>query len=243
MTNARPFSISTFQDLSNDTKNTPMRGVLGLAVELWSFGSPRGLQIPTFPSVGLHPHTWPKWGCDSEWSCNNLHNLMVFACIKIHNAFCNLMNVFGTWMSRVINYNNLCCMLLCRNPILKECEDDTHTPKMGTCESSRTPENSKSDYRGQNTLPWGVLYIVGKFLKSRCRKWLCMNHSDICSTSYGKKKGRESNWQFDSWSLKVGNWPDPDVCRWSATHCRKVLKESYKFALDLNPIRGLSKEL
>jgi hypothetical protein len=34
MTNARPFSISTLQDLSNDTKDTPMRGVLGLAVEL-----------------------------------------------------------------------------------------------------------------------------------------------------------------------------------------------------------------
>jgi hypothetical protein len=34
MTNARPFSISTFQDLSNDTKNTPTQGVLGLAVEL-----------------------------------------------------------------------------------------------------------------------------------------------------------------------------------------------------------------
>jgi len=34
MANARPFSISTLQDLSNDTKKTPMRGVLGLAVEL-----------------------------------------------------------------------------------------------------------------------------------------------------------------------------------------------------------------
>ncbi len=34
MTNARPFSIFTFQDLSNDTKNASMRGVLGLNVEL-----------------------------------------------------------------------------------------------------------------------------------------------------------------------------------------------------------------
>jgi len=34
MANARSFSISTLQDLSNETKNTPMRGVLGLAVEL-----------------------------------------------------------------------------------------------------------------------------------------------------------------------------------------------------------------
>ncbi len=34
MANARPFSISTLQDLSNDTKNTSMRGVLVLALEL-----------------------------------------------------------------------------------------------------------------------------------------------------------------------------------------------------------------
>jgi hypothetical protein len=34
MPNARAFSMSTLQDLSNDTKNTPMRGVLGPAVEL-----------------------------------------------------------------------------------------------------------------------------------------------------------------------------------------------------------------
>jgi hypothetical protein len=26
----------------------------------------------------------------------------------------------------------------------------------------------------------------------------CMTHLDIYSTSYGKKKGWESNWQFDS---------------------------------------------
>jgi hypothetical protein len=34
MANARPFSISTFQNLSNDIKNASMQGVLGLAVEL-----------------------------------------------------------------------------------------------------------------------------------------------------------------------------------------------------------------
>jgi hypothetical protein len=33
------------------------------------------------------------------------------------------------------------------------------------------------------------------------------------------------------------------VCRWSATHCWKALKESYKFASDLIPIEGLSKKL
>jgi len=39
----------------------------------------------------------------------------------------------------------------CRNPTLKECEDDTHTPKMGTWESSGTFKTLKFDYRGQNT--------------------------------------------------------------------------------------------
>jgi hypothetical protein len=35
----------------------------------------------------------------------------------------------------------------------------------------------------------------------------------------------------------------PGVCTWSATHWRKALEESYKFASDFIPIRGLSWEL
>ncbi len=33
-------------------------------------GVPEDSKPPTFPSVGLHPHTWPKWGCDmrSLWA-------------------------------------------------------------------------------------------------------------------------------------------------------------------------------
>ncbi len=38
-----------------------------------------------------------------------------------------------------------------------------------------------------------------------------IGHLDICRPSYGQKKGRESNWQFDSRSLKVGNRPLPEV--------------------------------
>jgi len=38
-------------------------------------------------------------------------------------------------------------------PLLEKCEDDTHTLKMGTWECSGTPETSKFDCRGQNTLP------------------------------------------------------------------------------------------
>jgi hypothetical protein len=43
--------------------------------------------------------------------------------------------------------------------------------------------------------------------------------------------------------LKVRNQPDPAMCKLNATHRWKALKESYKFAWDLIPIRGLSKEL
>jgi hypothetical protein len=70
-----------------------------------------------------------------------------------------------------------------------------------------------------------------------------MSHLDICSTIYGQKTGRQSNWQFDSRPLKVKNRPDPGVFRESATHRWKALKESYKFSLDLIPIGGMSKEL
>jgi hypothetical protein len=80
-------------------------------------------------------------------------------------------------------------------------------------------------------------------LKCRCSKWPHMSHLDICSSSYGQKKGRESNWQFDSRPLKVGNRPESDVFRRSATWRWKALKESYKIASNLIPIRGLSKKL
>jgi hypothetical protein len=128
----------------------------------------------------------------------------------------------------------------CRNPTLRECEDEIHTPETGTWESTRTSKISEFDYRGQNTSPWGVLNIIEKLSKRRCQKWACMIHLDIRNTSYGKKKGRESNWQFDSRPLKVGNRPNLDACRWSATHRWKALDESYNFVF---PIGGLSKEL
>jgi hypothetical protein len=128
-------------------------------------------------------------------------------------------------------------------PLWGKCEVATHTPENGTWEFSGTFENSEFDCRGQNTSPWVVFYTVGKVLKCRCPKWPRMSHLDICSISYGRKKGRQSNWQFDSRPLKVKNRPDPGVCRQSATHRWKALKESYKFASDLIPIRGLSKNL
>jgi hypothetical protein len=128
-------------------------------------------------------------------------------------------------------------------PLLEECEDDIHIPDMGTWESSGTLETLELDWKGQKTSHWGVIYIIGKLWKCRCRKWARMGHLDICSTSYVQKKGRKSNCQFDSRPLKVWNRPDPGVCRGNATHCWKALKENYKFSSDLVPIGGLKKEL
>jgi hypothetical protein len=61
-----------------------------------------------------------------------------------------------------------------------------------------TPEFSKCDYRGQNSLLQKVLYIIRNILKLKCLKWAHITHLDTWNTSYGQKKGWESNWQFDS---------------------------------------------
>ncbi len=65
MAYARPFWTFKLQDLSNDIKNTPMRGVLTPVIELWVFGSSKGLQLPTFGSVSFIFTLIPKWDCDS----------------------------------------------------------------------------------------------------------------------------------------------------------------------------------
>ncbi len=115
--------------------------------------------------------------------------------------------------------------------------------KVGGLESSGTPECSELDNKAQNTSHWGVLSVIGKFLKRRYRKWPRIGNSDICSPSYGQKKGQESNWQFDSWPLKVGNRPFPDVALKSVTWRWKALDESYNFGLGLIPIRVQGEEL
>jgi hypothetical protein len=70
-----------------------------------------------------------------------------------------------------------------------------------------------------------------------------MSHLDIYNSSYGQKKGRESNWQFDSWPLNVGNRPLPDVYSRSATWRWKALEESYNFGWNLVPIRAWGEKL
>ncbi len=111
----------------------------------------------------------------------------------------------------------------CRNLTLRECEDETYTPKTGTWESSEIPETLEFNCRGQNTSHWGVFYIIGNLLKFKCRKWARMGHLDIYNTSYGKKKNTKSR---------------------GSTCPRCVQVEcNTPFTSDLISIGGLSKEL
>jgi hypothetical protein len=92
-------------------------------------------------------------------------------------------------------------------------------------------------------MAWGVFYIFGKLLEHKCLKWACITNLDIWNTSYGQKEGRESNWQFDSWPLKVENQPDSLVCRWRVTYCWKALDEGYNFSSKFISIRRLNAKL
>ncbi len=134
-------------------------------------------------------------------------------------------------------------MLHVATPLWAKCEGEAHTPKSENLESFETPENSEHDCRGQISSHLSALGVIGKLLKCRCPKWPRMSHLDIYSPSYGQKKGRESKWQFDSWPLKVGNRPVPNVRSGSATRCWKALFKGYNFGLDLVPIGGRAEKL
>jgi hypothetical protein len=89
----------------------------------------------------------------------------------------------------------------------------------------------------------GIPYIIEKLLELRCLKWVCMTRLDTSNTSYDQKKGRESNWQFNSRSLKVRNLPNFVVCRWRVTYRWKHLNKGYNFTLDLISIESLHAKL
>jgi len=110
-------------------------------------------------------------------------------------------------------------------------------------ESQWTFEFSEYDCRGQNSLDWEVPYIIGHLLELRCLKWALMTHLGFWNISYDQKKSRESKWHFDSWPLKVRNYPYFLGFRWRATYRWKDLNEGYKFSLDLILIEGLQKKL
>jgi hypothetical protein len=119
-----------------------------------------------------------------------------------------------------------------------KCEKANHTPKSGKIEPFRTLECSELDSKANNTLHWGVLGVIEKVLKRRYQKWPCIGHLDICSPSYGQKKGR-----FDFRPLKVGNWPLFDIRFECATWHWKDINERYNFGSGLVAIGFCNWEL
>jgi hypothetical protein len=119
---------------------------------------------------------------------------------------------------------------------VRECEImNLHTPKWTPTLGVRVPMDSQifREYKGQNPLNWKAPYIIGKPLECRYLKWACMTHLDTLNTSYGQKKCQKSNWQFDSWPLKVRNCPDFLAWKWHATYHWKALDEGYNFVSNL----------
>jgi hypothetical protein len=110
-------------------------------------------------------------------------------------------------------------------------------PKMGTWNPPGLPQLPSSRAEGKN--PGLEVFFI-----SLERSWNVNVENGFAWAIWTsaaqilvERKGRESNWQFDSQPPKVENRPDPGVCKWSATHRWKALKESYKFASDLVPNR------
>jgi hypothetical protein len=116
-------------------------------------------------------------------------------------------------------------------------------PKVGTWSPPGLPKIQSSSWRAKTPRIGVFLVSLENFLKCRCLNWPRIGHLDICSPSYGEKKGRESNWQFDSRPLKVKNLPLPNVWWQCATWRWNVLEESYNFGSNLVPIQTQGEKL
>ncbi len=132
----------------------------------------------------------------------------------------------------------------CRNSTLAKCEGEAqHLEKVRIWSPPGLPNVQSSTARPKTPRIDVFLVSLEKVLKRKCRKWPRIGHLNICNPSYGQKKGRESNCQFDSRSLKVRNRPFPDLRIEIAIHRWKDLDARYKFGSDLVAIKRRSQEL
>ncbi len=87
----------------------------------------------------------------------------------------------------------------CRNPTLAKCGGEAQHLEKVRIWSPPGLLNVQSSTAEPKTPCIGVFFgVIEKVLKRTYRKWPCIDHLDIYSPSYGQKKGRESNWHFDS---------------------------------------------
>jgi hypothetical protein len=126
---------------------------------------------------------------------------------------------------------------------VRKCEGLPKQFALWEIESRWIPESLEGDCKGQNSMAWGILYIIEKLLELRCLKWVHKTHLNIWNTNYGQKKSQKSNCQFDSRPLKIKNRLDFLACKWRATYHWKNFKDDYNFASNLISIRGLHAKL
>jgi hypothetical protein len=65
-------------------------------------------------------------------------------------------------------------------------------------------------------------------LKCKCLKWACMTHLDIWNTSYGQKKNRESNCQFERKRLPTTKSQESTWFTWFQATCHISLERSWQ---------------
>jgi hypothetical protein len=142
--------------------------------------------------------------------------------------------------SLLVFYTKIVYDVLCRNPTLAKCGGEAqHLEKLRIWSPQGLPNVQSSTARPKTPR-------IEEFLVSLERSWNVDIENGLAlaiQTSYGQKKGRESNWQFDFRPLKVGNRPVPDVRSGSATWRWKDLDEGYNFGSDLVAIQLCSWEL
>jgi hypothetical protein len=128
----RYLSFKTF----STTPRTPQCKVFWAL--LWSSkhsGVPEDSKSPTFPSVGLHPHTWPKWGCDTNARrTGNWRRCRVKGIRSISEGvmFSRGMNIRWPFVRPVADKKITYMSNPCRNPTLAKCGGEAqHLEKLG----------------------------------------------------------------------------------------------------------------
>jgi hypothetical protein len=77
----------------------------------------------------------------------------------------------------------------------------------------------------QTSAKLGYQGTIKHVLKHRCLKWPCIVHLNLICMSYDQKKGRESNWEFDSRPQIPGKkGPNEVWLRRAIHHCKGLLR-------------------
>jgi hypothetical protein len=158
---------------------------------------------------------------------------------------CKLMK-YDSNLSKKKNFDNVQIIYTyCRNPTLAKCGGEAqHLEKVRIWNPLGLPNVQSSTARPKAPR-------IGVFLVSLKSSWsvdienglALAIWTSVAQVMGKKKKGRESNCQFDSRPLKVGNRHLPDLGIESAIRRWKDDDEGYKFGSDLVAIRLCSREL